>query len=73
MMLVSRLTAAPALALCIAGEVQAQKVAPHKPQTAHARVSAGAAIPPESALRRQQINEQWLDAHASKVGLGARP
>ncbi len=50
MMLVGKLTVALALALCVTGEAQAQKIQPNQPPTAGARA-------PAEALRRQQIND----------------
>jgi len=64
MMLVSKLTTALALALCVTGEVQALKVPPNKPP------AAGARIPTEWALRRQQINE-WTVGLAGGLLEGA--
>jgi TRAP-type uncharacterized transport system substrate-binding protein len=64
MMLVSKLTAALALVLCVTGDVQAQKVPANKQPTAGARVAA------ESALKRQQIND-WTVGLAGGLLEGA--
>jgi len=64
MMLVSKLTTALALALCVTGEVQALKAPPNKPPP------AGARIPTEWALRRQQLNE-WTVGLAGGLLEGA--
>src|SRR5499427_9387316 len=64
MMLVSKLTTALALALCVTGEAQALKVPPNKPPAAGARITT------EWALRRQQINE-WTVGLAGGLLEGA--
>jgi TRAP-type uncharacterized transport system substrate-binding protein len=63
MMLVGKLTAALVLALCVTGEVQAQKAPPSKPPAAGARVAT-------EALRRHQIND-WTVGLAGGLLEGA--